>query len=141
MSGIPIPEKVIVNYLRAALLGLDSIHKHGILHLDVKPENLLFKASTLKIADFGLSRAVQIRNGDIEEGDSRYLAKEVLNIESGVDLTKADIFSLGMTAYEMLTLEVLPNNGEHWRRVREVGISVEGRMDLTGYSSMLLSMV
>jgi hypothetical protein len=35
-----------------------------------------------------------------------------------VDLTKADIFSLAMTAYEMLTLEVLPNNGEQWIRIR-----------------------
>lgn len=63
MTSEPIPEKTIISYLRAALLGLASIHKHGILHLDVKPENLLFKGNTLKIADFGLSRAAQIRSG------------------------------------------------------------------------------
>ena len=40
---------------------------------------MLFKGNTLKIADFGLSRAVKM-NGDVEEGDSRYLAKEVLNL-------------------------------------------------------------
>ena len=40
------------------------------------------------------------------------MAKEVLNIEPSIDLSKADIFSLAMTAYEMLTLEKLPNNGE-----------------------------
>ena len=45
-----------------------------------------------------------MRTGAVEEGDSRYLAKEVLNFESDIDLTKADIFSLAMTAYEMLTL-------------------------------------
>lgn len=122
-------------------MGLASIHKHGILHLDVKPENMLFKGNTLKIADFGLSRAAQIRNGDVEEGDSRYLAKEVLNLDSKVDLTKADIFSLGMTAYEMLTLELLPNNGEQWLHMRETGIKVESRMDLTGYSDGLLRAV
>lgn len=122
-------------------MGLASIHKHGILHLDVKPENMLFKGNTLKIADFGLSRAAQIRNGDVEEGDSRYLAKEVLNLDSKVDLTKADIFSLGMTAYEMLTLELLPNNGEQWLHMRETGIKVESRMDLTGYSDGLLRVV
>lgn len=75
MSGTPIPEKVVVSYLKAVLIGLASIHKHGILHLDIKPENLLFKGNTLKIADFGLSRAARIRSGDIEEGDSRYLAR------------------------------------------------------------------
>ena len=80
------------------MLGLASIHKYGILHLDVKPENMLFKGNVLKIADFGLSRAVRM-NGDIEEGDARYLAKEVLNIDASIDLTKADIFSLAMTAY------------------------------------------
>jgi len=112
------PEKTIVNYIRATLLGLASIHKQGILHLDVKPENLLFKGNILKIADFGLSRAAQIRSGDIEEGDSRYLAKEVLNLEPMVDLTKADVFSLAMTAYEMLTLETLPNNGAQWMKMR-----------------------
>lgn len=122
-------------------MGLASIHKHGILHLDVKPENMLFKGNTLKIADFGLSRAAQIRNGDVEEGDSRYLAKEVLNLDFKVDLTKADIFSLGMTAYEMLTLELLPNNGEQWLHMRETGIKVESRMDLTGYSDGLLRVV
>ena len=36
-SSEPIPEKMIVSYLRSALLGLASIHKYGILHLDVKP--------------------------------------------------------------------------------------------------------
>ena len=60
------PEKIIINYIRAALLGLASIHKQGILHLDVKPENLLFKGNVLKIADFGLSRAVKFRSREIE---------------------------------------------------------------------------
>jgi male germ cell-associated kinase len=69
------PENTIITYLRAALLGLASIHKQGILHLDVKPENMLFKGSVLKIADFGLSRAAKFRSRDVEEGDSRYLAK------------------------------------------------------------------
>jgi serine/threonine protein kinase len=96
--GQSMPEKVIVSHLRAALLGLASIHKQGILHLDVKPENMLFKGTVLKIADFGLSRVARIRT-DIEEGDSRYLAKEVLNLDARVDLTKADIFSLAVTAY------------------------------------------
>mgnify|MGYP001954068692 CR=1 FL=1 len=110
LSGRMIPEKTIITYLKAALMGLASIHKHGILHLDVKPENMLFKGNILKIADFGLSRAAQM-NGEIEEGDSRYLAREVLNISPTTDLTKSDIFSLAMTAFEMLTLEELPNNG------------------------------
>jgi wee1-like protein kinase len=65
---------------------------------------MLLQGETLKIADFGLSRAARMRSGDIEEGDSRYLAREMLNCTSEIDLTKADLFSLAMTLFEMLTL-------------------------------------
>jgi murein endopeptidase len=41
----------------------------------------------------------------------------------------------------MLTLETLPNNGPEWLSMREAGIRVAGRMDLTGYSDRLLSVV
>jgi serine/threonine protein kinase len=61
--------------MKSALLGLECLHKCGILHLDLKPDNLLLQGETIKIADFGLSRAAKVRSGDIEEGDSRYLAK------------------------------------------------------------------
>lgn len=84
--------------------GLECLHKCGILHLDLKPDNILLQSDTVKIADFGLSRAARVRSGDIEEGDSRYLAREVLNYSPQVDLAKSDIFSLAMTLYEMLTL-------------------------------------
>lgn len=39
-----------------------------------------------------------------------------------------------MATYEMLTLEALPNNGQEWMNLREDGIKVVGRMDLTNYS-------
>ena len=97
-------ERTLKKVLRAALQGLECLHKCGILHLDLKPDNLLMQADTLKIADFGLSRAARVRSGEIEEGDSRYLAREVLNYSPQVDLAKSDIFSLAMTLFEMLTL-------------------------------------
>jgi serine/threonine protein kinase len=100
----PFDERTLKKLLRAALQGLECLHKCGILHLDLKPDNLLMQGDTMKIADFGLSRAARVRSGDIEEGDSRYLAREVLNYSSQVDLAKSDIFSLAMTLYEMLTL-------------------------------------
>jgi len=65
-SETQIPEKDIISALKAALQGLAFIHKNGILHLDIKPENILFKSNILKIADFGLSRATRMRGGDIE---------------------------------------------------------------------------
>ncbi len=103
-SGRPFQEKIIKKFMKSALLGLECLHKCGILHLDLKPDNLLLQGDTIKIADFGLSRAAKVRSGDIEEGDSRYLAKQVLNFSPQIDLTKADIFSLAMTLYQMITL-------------------------------------
>lgn len=137
----PFEERTIKKILKAALLGINCLHKCGILHLDLKPENMLLQNDTLKIADFGLSRAARVRSGDVEEGDSRYLAREVLNYSPEIDLSKADIFSLAMTIFEMLTLERLPNNGPQWLWVRENGLSLVDRMDLTGYSKELLQLV
>lgn len=76
------------------------MHENQIVHLDIKPDNLLFKDSVLKISDLGLARITKMRReGDLEEGDSRYIARELLNFRSNMDLTKSDIFSLAMSIY------------------------------------------
>lgn len=57
----------------------------------------------------------------IPEGDCRYLAQELLSkdmLNCIPDLKKSDIFSLGVTAYELLTLTSLENNGEQWKALR-----------------------
>lgn len=61
-----------------------------------------------KIGDLGLARlCIQQEDTDIQEGDSRYLAKELLNdfdrVEQIPDLRKADIFSLGAMMYELMS--------------------------------------
>ena len=60
-----------------------------------------------KLADLGLARVSKRQHGeDILEGDSRYLARELLNeveVDGNLpDITKADIFSLGMSLYELM---------------------------------------
>lgn len=141
LANRPIEESIVKRMLKEALLGLDSLHKLSIIHLDVKPENLLLSNGVLKIADFGLCRAARLRQGDVEEGDSRYLAREVLNYEPGIDLTRSDMFSLALTFLEMVTLHPLPNNGEEWLQLRDEGVQLVNNPNMRGYSRQLLEMI
>lgn len=92
---------------------LQYAHDKGIIHRDIKPENILVAADgTVKIADFGLSRILGDK-GQQEAltgthqvmGTPRYMAPEQLEGSHSVD-HRADIYSLGVVFYEMLTGEL-----------------------------------
>lgn len=92
---------------------LQYAHDKGIVHRDIKPENILIAIDgTVKIADFGLSRILG-DDGQQETltgthqvmGTPRYMAPEQLEGSHGVD-HRADIYSLGVVFYEMLTGEL-----------------------------------
>jgi len=102
-------EKEMVWYfLRDLLLGLNFMHKKNIVHLDIKPSNILLSLRSgssipsLKIADFGLSRKLDSKSTyeGHKRGDGRYLAPELLD-SNPVISTAADMFSLGVTIYEI----------------------------------------
>jgi serine/threonine protein kinase/WD40 repeat protein/Tfp pilus assembly protein PilF len=85
--------------------GLDYAHKHGILHRDIKPSNLLLDArGTVWITDFGLAKSEGTdeltHTGDIV-GTLRYMAPERLR---GWSDPRSDVYGLGITLYELLTL-------------------------------------
>jgi serine/threonine protein kinase len=103
--------------MRDVCLGLQELHSRGIVHLDIKPENILESFSgKFKLGDLGMSRLLSqiMEEHDFPEGDARYLAKELLNDDpdaSMPDLTKADIFALGITFYELIEGIKLEKNG------------------------------
>lgn len=109
--------------------GLRAIHNSNIIHLDIKPENVFVTgAGSLKIGDFGLSTTYPVEDKDITEGDKYYMAQELLDGNVG---KYSDVFSLGVTLYEMVTNQVgdLPGEGQLWHRLRE------GEIDMEEYTS------
>ena len=110
--------------------GLKHIHNCGLVHLDIKPANLLIaNGGTIKIGDFGMAVEQGICRDDGHEGDTRYMALELLQ---SLDRSSAsDIFSLGITLYEVCLAGcsgkqmVLPSEGHMWHALREGLIDVE----------------
>jgi len=85
---------------------VDHAHKHGVLHRDLRPSNVLVTESgMLKVADFGTSRFLEIAaHGTTVIGSPPYMAPEQFR---GKAVFASDLYSLGVTMYQMLT-GVLP---------------------------------
>lgn len=101
----PLPVPVVVAILDPLLDALAAAHAAGLVHRDVKPENVLLSArGAVKIADFGLVRAVgsqTMATGDVILGTVAYLSPE--QVATGVSDTRTDVYAAGIVAFEMLT--------------------------------------
>jgi len=103
-----------IRLLLQASSGLAFAHDHGIVHCDIKPQNMLVSTDgILKITDFGISRALdkisRTEKNDEVWGSPFYISPE---IAKGYAPTPAsDVYSLGVIMYEVFT-GVLPYNGE-----------------------------
>jgi serine/threonine-protein kinase len=107
---LSVPQAVTI--MDAVLSGLSAAHRAGIVHRDVKPENvLLAEDGRIKIGDFGLARATTANTatGQLLLGTIAYLAPEL--VTRGTADARSDIYALGIMLYEMLTGEQ-PYKGE-----------------------------
>jgi eukaryotic-like serine/threonine-protein kinase len=100
-----------LDIMSGVLSGLAAAHEAGIVHRDVKPENVLL-GNTVKVADFGLARAASgatyTRTGMII-GTAAYLAPE--QVTRSVSDARTDVYAAGVMLYEMLT-GVQPHTAE-----------------------------
>lgn len=130
---LKLPDQFLWWVAHDVLQGLQVIHACEHVHLDIKPANLLiFQGWVIKLSDFGMSTRVGVGRDD-KEGDSRYMAKEILNDLNR--LPSADLFSFGLSLYEIASIHTmepaseidgilgrplsLPTEGEGWHRLRD----------------------
>ncbi|HZC52303.1 MAG TPA: protein kinase [Mycobacterium sp.] len=101
----PMPPHAVVAVLRPVLGGLAAAHLAGLVHRDVKPENVLISDDgDVKIADFGLVRAVAaagITSASVILGTAAYLSPE--QVRNGSSSPRSDVYSVGVLTYELLT--------------------------------------
>ena len=106
LSTGSLPMSRAMDICRQAALGLKAAHDRGVIHRDVKPENILIGANgTVKVSDFGIAHADSLPNltaTGVGIGTDRYMSPEQIKDSKRVD-ARADVYSLGVTLYEMLT--------------------------------------
>ena len=93
--------------------GLEAAHKRHIVHRDIKPQNIIIsKDGRIKVADFGIARAITDETTNLygAAGSVHYISPE--QARGGFSDERSDIYSLGVTMYEMVTGRV-PFDGDN----------------------------
>ncbi|WP_238423423.1 protein kinase [Gordonia sp. 'Campus'] len=101
----PMPPHAVVAVASPVLGGLGTAHAAGLVHRDVKPENVLISdEGEVKVADFGLVRAVAeagVTSASVILGTAAYLSPE--QVESTHADARSDVYSMGVMMFELLT--------------------------------------
>ncbi|MBD3672888.1 MAG: protein kinase [Planctomycetaceae bacterium] len=109
----PLSAEAAISIIAQVCEALQYAHEEGVIHRDIKPENILIDArGRVKIADFGLAKLASPSDQDFTltgthqvMGTPRYMAPEQMTGSRAVD-RRADLYSLGVVFYEMLTGDI-----------------------------------
>jgi len=135
-AGTPLDPATVCGLVSDACRGLDHLHQHDLLHLDIRPANILLSEGTPRLADFGLARWND--EADVEVWYGPHAAPEL--VESGRATAASDVFSMAMTLAHLLTggtiCRPFPVNAElvqasahgEWPRLDELGPHVPTRL-------------
>jgi eukaryotic-like serine/threonine-protein kinase len=112
----PLPEREAIELALQTAEGLSFAHEHGLVHRDVKPQNvLLTEDGRAKVTDFGIARSIDVQHGLTQTGTvmgtSDYISPE--QARGGPVDACSDIYSLGAVLYELLTGDV-PFHGDNF---------------------------
>ena len=101
----PVEITAAVHYMNQVLAALAFAHEHGVIHRDIKPANILIAAAgVVKLTDFGIARATggpRLTGTGLALGTLSYMSPE--QIRFGHADARSDIYSVGLTFYEMAT--------------------------------------
>jgi serine/threonine-protein kinase len=102
----PLTPRAALDIIEPVLEALDAAHRAGIVHRDIKPENVILREDgVVKVADFGLARAVTTdtvtAHTDVLLGTAAYLSPE--QVERGIADARSDVYAAGLILFEMLT--------------------------------------
>lgn len=95
---------VIINYFRQLCEAVKYLHERGVIHGDIKLENILINGPTIKLSDFGLAKQIGVDNFEENCGTIEYAAPELLTgeKESDLDPFKSDMWALGVVLFSLL---------------------------------------